>query len=208
MKGYQTRSSLFDEVFNNFFGCEFDSLFDSTSNNKSYVYSKSSYTDSCGNRVTCVNDNGKISTVRNLVNNKLPQALVSGTVIPYTDIFIDKDQNMVIEMSMAGIDEDRIGVTFEDDTLKVMIAETEDDKYKDRLYIQNAIKDTAGGFHREIYIDPAKFDVDSLEDPNNFEYKNGIFTITVKKNANVKGPRTFRIPVKKSAEIELKKDEE
>lgn len=110
-------------------------------------------------------------------NNKLPKPLVTGTDIPHTDILLGKDGSMTLRFSLAGVNEDRIGISAEDDFLLIEVQKTdvpETDK-NGQVYLQKGIKSLDNYLHKKIFVDPKKYSLNHLC----YDYSNGLLTVSI-----------------------------
>lgn len=109
------------------------------------------------------------------VGNKLPDPLVRGTDFPVLDVFLLENKSMKIRVALAGVDPDRVSLTFANDYLKIKIEqETAKQEIKKAILVKG-IKNSDGAYMKEIYIDPTKYDIKGLK----FEHKNGIMEIVI-----------------------------
>lgn len=109
--------------------------------------------------------------------NRLNNAMISGTELPYTNIACCENGELQLEFAIAGIDRNRISISFENDYLLVSIDAKECENVKPtKVYLQKGIKNTDGAFYKRIYIDPKKYDIDTLE----YTVVDGILNIYIK----------------------------
>jgi len=110
-------------------------------------------------------------------NNRLNNAMISGTELPYTNIACCENGELQLEFAIAGIDQSRISISFENDYLLVSIDAKENKDIKPtKVYIQKGIKNTDNAFYKRIFIDPKKYDINTLE----YEVIDGILNIYIK----------------------------
>lgn len=110
-------------------------------------------------------------------NNKLPKPLVTGTDIPHTDVLLGKDGSMTLRFSLAGVSEDRIGISAEDDFLLIEVqkADVPESDKNGLVYLQKGIKSLDGYLHKKVFIDPKKYSLNSLI----YEYNDGLLTVSI-----------------------------
>lgn len=132
------------------------------------------------------------------IGNKLPDPLVRGTDFPVLDIFLLEDRSMKIRVALAGVDPDRVGLSFANEYLKLKIEpETSKGKEIKKAVLVKGIKNSDGGYVKEIYIDPTKYDIKGLS----FEHKNGIMEIRIPGAAIAEKPTlVFKAATSKPAE--------
>lgn len=129
------------------------------------------------------------------VASKLPKELVTSS-FPPSDIYIDEDKAMKIEMAVAGYTKDLISIEQspdDSDYIRVTLnskakaedtgsdADEKETEKPKRVYLQQGIKkpDTSSV---EFYVDPSKFDITTTK----AAFDNGILTITIDKSATLK----------------------
>lgn len=110
-------------------------------------------------------------------NNRLPKPLVTGTDIPHTDILLGKDGSMTLRFSLAGVSEDRIGISAEDDFLLVEVQKTDvsESDENGRVYLQKGIKSLDDYLYKKVFIDPKKYSLNDLH----YNYSNGLLTVSI-----------------------------
>lgn len=102
----------------------------------------------------------------------------------------EKDNNIIAEMNLPGIDPDQINITVEDNYLRISGAREESREEQNKRYYSKEIK--RGSFERLIHLsDPVQ------KDKVKAEYKNGELTITLPKIAISKGGEKVKIEIKK-----------
>lgn len=102
----------------------------------------------------------------------------------FSDIY-EENGNLIVEMSIAGINPDNIDITVEDDYIKVVGHRKEEHQEKKRQYFKKEIK--RGSFERIIDL-PTAVEADKAK----AEVKNGILIITLPK-INKKESRKIQI---------------
>lgn len=123
------------------------------------------------------------------LSNKLPDPLVRGTDFPRMDILLTENKEMIVKVFLAGVDPERVGLSFADDYLRVDIAEeTKEDSPVKMAYVLKGSKGVDGSYHKEIFIDPTKYDVEGLT----YEFKHGVMSIKIPKSQFVKQSFTFK----------------
>lgn len=117
-------------------------------------------------------------------NNKLPETVVRGTPIPHVNVIHTAVGSLKLEFALAGVSEDRIEITSEDNYLFVRIAPEieeacpdEEDSTCTDICLQKGIKDFKGELRKQILIDPKKYAIEDLK----YKYENGLLTIYVPK---------------------------
>lgn len=137
------------------------------------------------------------------VGNKLPDPLVRGTDFPVLDVFLLEDKSMKIRVALAGVDPDRVSLTFANDYLKIKIEQETVKQEIKKAVLVKGIKNSDGAYMKEIYIDPTKYDIKGLK----FEHKNGIMEIVIPGTTVAEKP-TLVFKTSTSKKIEPPKDEE
>lgn len=110
-------------------------------------------------------------------NNKLRKPLVTGTDIPHMDILLGRDGSMTLRFSLAGISEDRIGISAEDDFLLVEVQKTDvpESDGKGQVYLQKGIKNLDDYLYKKVFIDPKKYSLNDLQ----YDYSDGLLTVSI-----------------------------
>lgn len=188
-----TRSELQDALFDDFFGFnpfitlrDLDSSFNDAKNDKDFktsFYERKAYTDGKGNLIVKTNDNGKCTVethpnfnIPSKCNNKLPPKLGGYSDFPQASGWIDKDKNEIIQVNIAGIEADRIHLSYKDENLYIKIDEAPaTDEHRD--YFLTGLKDCSRAYERYFYINPAYVNIKKMTK----EIKNGYLTITIPK---------------------------
>lgn len=123
-------------------------------------------------------------------NNKLPESIISGTEIPHVNMIHTNEGGLKLEFALAGVSEDRIEITAEDNyllvTIKPLKPEVEAEGRQD-VYLQKGIKGSDGELYKQILIDPKKYELKGLK----FEYENGLLTILVPKTKEPEKNKLF-----------------
>lgn len=116
--------------------------------------------------------------------------------IPFSQMSMDlavdvyeKDNTVVAEMSLPGIDPDNLDISVEDDLLRVTGSREEEQETKEKQYYSKEIR--RGAFERTVRL-PAQVEADAAE----AEYKDGVLRITLPKKSEEVVPRK-KITVKK-----------
>lgn len=110
-------------------------------------------------------------------NNKLRKPLVTGTDIPHTDVLLGKDGSMTLRFSLAGVSEDRIGISAEDDFLLIDVRKTDVPESDEnvQVYLQKGIKSLNEYLHKKVFVDPKKYSLNDLH----YDYSDGLLTISI-----------------------------
>lgn len=137
-------------------------------------------------------------------NNKLPEPIVSGTEFPYCDVICKEDKSLLLRFALAGISQDRVSIDFDEDYLTVKISEKIEDENVKHAFLQRGIKGTDGEYYKNIFIDPKKYDIDSLK----YEFKDGMLLITIQKSEKAPTKKVFLEAAKKPEEKSEDKIEE
>lgn len=133
-------------------------------------------------------------------NNKLPDSIVSGTEIPHVDVIHKKDGGMFLKFTLAGVAEDRIEITAEDNFLLVTVKPSTVEDDVEGVYLQRGIKNNEGQLWKRIFVDPKKYDINSL----NYTYENGMLKIDIAKSAE---PEKNKLVFKKATVLEAPTEE-
>lgn len=134
-------------------------------------------------------------------NNKLPAEIVSGTEFPWMDGMCGEDGSMLLKFGLTDVDEDRVSIDFDDDYLFVHIdpkEETEEDIK--RAFFVKGMKDVSGEYYKNIFIDPKKYDINTLK----HWFKNGCLWINIGKTEKPSTKISFKTSAKKEEKEESK----
>jgi HSP20 family molecular chaperone IbpA len=110
-------------------------------------------------------------------SQQLPRKLVSGQ-FPPSDVYIDKKENVYINMALAGYDPTKVSVKFdEDDYLSVSYKGMEDGSMdsEEYYYLQKNIK--FKDFEKKFFVDKKYLDISS--DKVQVSIKNGMLSIKI-----------------------------
>lgn len=118
--------------------------------------------------------------------SKLPECLVSGD-FPPTNIMTDKDDNYIIQMSIAGYPENGIDISFQDEYLIVKLTPA-DNQFEGFNMKMHGIRSSKA--ERKIFIPSKKFNAQATEAST----KDGILTIKIPTKEEAK---PFTIPINK-----------
>jgi len=99
---------------------------------------------------------------------------IKTTRYPLTNLFIDENENVVVEIAAAGFDKDNIDIELVGDTLVIIGKYEETQEEKSRDYIQKHI--SSSSFERKIRLHK-----DYLNGDIEAEFKNGLLRVIVKK---------------------------
>ena len=139
------------------------------------------------------------------LSNKLPDPLVRGTDFPRMDILLTENKEMIVKVFLAGVDPERVGLSFADDYLRVDIAEeTKEDSPVKMAYILKGGKGVEGSYYKEVFIDPTKYDVEGLT----YEFKHGVMIIKIPKSQFVKQSFTFKTAAQPKVEDKVEENTE
>jgi HSP20 family molecular chaperone IbpA len=118
--------------------------------------------------------------------SQFPANLVCGD-FPPTNIITDKDENFIVQMSVAGYPEDGVVLSYKDEYLVVTC--TPDEKQFDGLTVKmRGIRNSKG--QKKILVPSAEFDVNKA----NAATKEGILTIMIPRKEEAK---PVSIPISK-----------
>lgn len=120
--------------------------------------------------------------------SRLPECLVTGDFPPTNILVDDKDENYVIQMSVAGYPENGVDISFKDDYLTVKLNPDEHmfDGYKVKMKGFRTSK-----AERRIYVPAKEFDINKAD----AETSNGVLTIKIPRKPESK---PFNINIKKT----------
>lgn len=239
MNGFKTLSSYFDDTIDRLFGIPFKDIFSSTNivSRRSYTDPEGNtvtciLSDSAGDQDERYYINGEeveslpSHVIRRLKDlpvtstclqpmspvNRLPSPLVKGSDFPAIDMYLTADGGLEIISAIAGIDPDRVELTFDNDYLKLKIVKKEevvDEKtVVNRACLVRGIKTIDGDCYKDIFIDPNKYDVEGLD----YKIQDGLLKIYIPKSKNIRS-FTFKKaesskPVEKEVETETESTEE
>lgn len=134
--------------------------------------------------------------------NKLQAPIVKGTDFPMMDILLTENKEMLIRIALAGVDPDRVGLSFNDDYLRIAIEADEDKPLEVRqACLLKGIKGTSGSYYKEVFIDPTKFNIEGLS----FDFVHGVMEIKIPKSQFVKQAFVFKKANEKPEETDTKK---
>lgn len=103
------------------------------------------------------------------------------------DIYEEKN-NVIVKMSIPGIDPDRFEITAEDDLLRVAGSREKTEEVEDKNYYRKEIR--CGSFERVIHL-PSSVQ----SDKTTASYENGILIITLPKKA-ASGSKQVKVKVR------------
>lgn len=212
MNGFKTLSSYFDDTIDRLFGLPIKDIFSATETisrksytdpngtNATYIMTEKDgereehfYID--GNEVEYLPDNirRKMKSVPKFKNfiqpispvNRLPSPLIKGSDFPALDMFLTEEGNLEIVSAIAGIEPERIGISFDNDYLKIKIVEASDDVVPStvrKACLVKGIKSVDTSCYKEIFIDPNKFDAEGLQ----YKIEDGLLKINIPKSKNIR----------------------
>lgn len=136
-------------------------------------------------------------------NNKLPAELVSGTEFPWMDMMGGEDGSLLLKFGLTDVDEDRVSIDFDDDYLFVHIdpKEESEEEFKQAVFVKG-MKDVSGEYYKNVFIDPKKYDINTLK----HWFKNGCLWISISKTDKPSTKISFKASAKKEEKIEDKKE--
>lgn len=136
-------------------------------------------------------------------NNKLPAELVSGTEFPWMDMMGGEDGSLLLKFGLTDVDEDRVSIDFDDDYLFVHIdpKEESEEDYKQAVFVKG-MKDVSGEYYKNVFIDPKKYDINTLK----HWFKNGCLWISISKTDKPSTKISFKASAKKEEKVEDKKE--
>lgn len=137
-------------------------------------------------------------------NNKLPAELVSGTEFPWMDMMGGEDGSMLLKFGLTDVDESRVSIDFDDDYLFVHIdpKEETEEEMKRAVFVKG-MKDVSGEYYKNVFIDPKKYDINTLK----HWFKNGCLWISIGKTDKPSTKISFKSSAKKEEKIEEDKKE-
>lgn len=135
-------------------------------------------------------------------NNKLPAELVSGTEFPWMDMMGGEDGSLLLKFGLTDVDEDRVSIDFDDDYLFVHIdpKEESEEEFKQAVFVKG-MKDVGGEYYKNVFIDPKKYDINTLK----HWFKNGCLWISISKTEKPSTKISFKAS-KKEEKVEDKKE--
>lgn len=138
-------------------------------------------------------------------NNKLPAELVSGTEFPWMDMMGGEDGSLLLKFGLTDVDEDRVSIDFDDDYLFVHIdpKEESEEEFKQAVFVKG-MKDVSGEYYKNVFIDPKKYDINTLK----HWFKNGCLWISIGKTEKPSTKISFKASVKKEEKTEDDKKSE
>lgn len=138
-------------------------------------------------------------------NNKLPAELVSGTEFPWMDMMGGEDGSMLLKFGLTDVDESRVSIDFDDDYLFVHIdpKEETEEEMKRAVFVKG-MKDVSGEYYKNVFIDPKKYDINTLK----HWFKNGCLWISIGKTDKPSTKISFKSSAKKEEKVEEAKKEE
>lgn len=127
--------------------------------------------------------------------------LISSDSFPPTNIMVDpKTKTMTIEAALAGIKEDQINLSFDGESIKLVIDATSSDERQVQHYVQRGLK-KIGKLTTQYALDPRFYDREKVS----VNFENGLLTITIPPREEV-APK--KIPLFGKLSIEDKKEVE
>jgi HSP20 family protein len=103
------------------------------------------------------------------------------------DVF-EKDNNVIVEMNLPGIDPEKVEISVQDNYMRIAGSREEKQETKDKHYVSKEIR--RGSFERIVRLPAAVEDKEA-----NAEYDHGVLRVTIPKKKAVK-PETIKIQVK------------
>ena len=138
-------------------------------------------------------------------NNKLPSELVSGTEFPWMDMLGGEDGSMLLKFGLTDVDEERVSIDFDDDYLFVHIdpKEETEEEMKRAVFVKG-MKDVSGEYYKNVFIDPKKYDINTLK----HWFKNGCLWVEIGKTEKPSTKISFKASAKQEAQLKEEKKEE
>lgn len=98
-----------------------------------------------------------------------------GDISPAVDVY-EKDNNVVVEAPLPGINPDKVQVAVENDVLSIEGSVEKSTEVDEKNYYRKEVR--SGSFHRAVAL-PSSVDGDKAV----ADYKNGVLTVTIPKAA-------------------------
>lgn len=108
---------------------------------------------------------------------------------PAVDVYEDND-NVIVEVPLAGVDPEKVNVSVEDDVLKIEGKSEHKSEVDEQNYYRKEVR--YGSFYRAVPL-PAHVKSDNAK----ASYDNGMLKVIIPKADEVK-PKTIKVDIKKS----------
>jgi HSP20 family molecular chaperone IbpA len=215
MAEFRTLSEFFDDVIADNLGRDPEHIFDApnlTIKKESYTDPRGTVAA----RLTYFDETGKVVSVKNFINNKavatippaivdaleevpvskneasalstLPPPLVKGDNYPNFNLSFVQDVGMKIVFDVAGIDDDRVQITFGGDYLNINIAAEPENPAPVEVFLVKAIDNPSQEYKRSIYIDTSKYSIKALK----YSIQNGEVQIIIPNNDKKENLMVFK----------------
>ena len=231
MNGFKTLSSYFDDTIDRLFGVPLKDIFsftealarkaytdpegttatyiltDKNGKREEHFYVDGEEVDSLPEHI--VRKMKRISNTGTCIQpitqaNRLPSPLIKGSDFPALDMYLVEDGGLEIVAAVAGIDTDRISLSFDNDYLKIKIIKageaSEDltaDKLNRKACLVKGIKAVDGECYKDIFIDPNKYDAEGLK----YSFEGGLLKIYIPKSKNIRS-FVFKSAVQNPSKVE------
>ena len=216
MAEFRTLSEFFDDVIADNLGRDPEHIFDAPRNLTVKKESYTDPRGTVAARLTYFDDTGKVVSVKNFINNKvvntippaivdaleevpvseneasalstLPPPLVKGDSYPNFNLSFVQDVGMKIVFDVAGIDDDRVQITFGGDYLNIHIAAEPENPAPIEVFLVKSIDNPSQEYKRSIYIDTSKYSIKDLQ----YSIKNGEVQIIIPYNDKKENLMVFK----------------
>lgn len=206
MAEFRTLSEFFDDVIADNLGRDPEHIFDAPRNLTIKKESYTDPRGTVAARLTYFDETGKVVSVKNFINNKvvttippaivdaleevpvseneasalstLPPPLVKGDSYPNFNLSFVQDVGMKIVFDVAGIDDDRVQITFGGDYLNIHIAAEPENPAPVEVFLVKSIDNPSQEYKRSLYIDTSKYSIKDLK----YSIKNGEVQIIIPYN--------------------------
>lgn len=216
MAEFRTLSEFFDDVIADNLGRDPEHIFDAPRNLTVKKESYTDPRGTVAARLTYFDETGKIVSVKNFINNKvvttippaivdaleevpvseneasalstLPPPLVKGDNYPNFNLSFVQDVGMKIVFDVAGIDDDRVQITFGGDYLNIHIAAEPENPAPVEVFLVKSIDNPSQEYKRSLYIDTSKYSIKDLK----YSIKNGEVQIIIPYNDKEENLMVFK----------------
>lgn len=216
MAEFRTLSEFFDDVIADNLGRDPEHIFDAPRNLTVKKESYTDPRGTVAARLTYFDETGKVVSVKNFINNKvvtsippaivdaleevavseneasalstLPPPLVKGDNYPNFNLSFVQDVGMKIVFDVAGIDDDRVQITFGGDYLNIHIAAEPENPAPVEVFLVKSIDNPSQEYKRSLYIDTSKYSIKDLK----YSIKNGEVQIIIPYNDKEENLMVFK----------------
>lgn len=216
MAEFRTLSEFFDDVITDNLGRDPEHIFDAPRNLTVKKESYTDPRGTVAARLTYFDETGKVVSVKNFINNKvvtsippaivdaleevavseneasalstLPPPLVKGDSYPNFNLSFVQDVGMKIVFDVAGIDDDRVQITFGGDYLNIHIAAEPENPAPVEVFLVKSIDNPSQEYKRSLYIDTSKYSIKDLK----YSIKNGEVQIIIPYNDKEENLMVFK----------------